>query len=82
MAETLTKKQEEILRYLKRFMWTNGYPPSVRDIAGEFKIASPNGVMCHLKALEKKGKIKRDENVSRGIVILLGKGNVCPYCRK
>jgi len=36
-----------------------GLPPAIRDICDAFSISSPNGVMCHLKALEKKGHISR-----------------------
>src|SRR5581483_409794 len=46
-----------------------GYGPTVREIGTEFKISSPNGVMCHLKALEKKGLIIREPNMSRAIML-------------
>jgi repressor LexA len=44
-----------------------GYGPTVREIAEHFGIQSPNGVVCHLKALEKKGFIVREPNMSRAI---------------
>ena len=44
-----------------------GYGPTVREIGEHFEISSPNGVMCHLKALEKKGLIHRSPNKSRAI---------------
>ena len=43
------------------------YGPTVREIGAGFKIRSPNGVMCHLKALEKKGLITRESHMSRAI---------------
>src|SRR4029078_6560160 len=43
--------------------------PTVREIGSGFKIKSPNGVMCHLKALEKKGLITRESHMSRAIQI-------------
>ena len=46
-----------------------GYGPTVREIGDKFRISSPNGVMCHLKALEKKGLITREPNMSRAIQI-------------
>jgi repressor LexA len=49
-----------------------GYGPTVREIGTEFQISSPNGVMCHLKALEKKGLIKRSPNKSRAIELSRG----------
>jgi repressor LexA len=63
----LTSKQQEILLYIRKYIELNGYPPAIRDIGTAFKIKSPNGVMCHLRALQKKGYIHRDEkNEERG----------------
>ena len=59
-AATLTPKQREIYHFICRYIQDEGYPPAIRDIGKEFGIVSPNGVMCHLKALEKKGFINRD----------------------
>jgi repressor LexA len=47
-----------------------GYGPTVREIGLHFEIKSPNGVMCHLKALQKKGLIHREPNMSRAIQLL------------
>ena len=58
---SLTPKQQEIFHYIRRYIEDNGYPPAIRDIGTAFDIRSPNGVMCHLKALQKKGYIHRDE---------------------
>ncbi|MCP4811372.1 MAG: repressor LexA, partial [Planctomycetaceae bacterium] len=44
-----------------------GYGPTVREIGEHFGINAPNGVMCHLKAIEKKGLIRRSPNKSRAI---------------
>src|SRR5688572_7459688 len=55
----LTKKQKAIYDYIREHIETKGFPPAIRDICGEFGISSPNGVMCHLKALESKGYINR-----------------------
>jgi repressor LexA len=56
---TLTKKQQAIYNYILKHIETKGFPPAIRDICSEFDISSPNGVMCHLKALEAKGYINR-----------------------
>ena len=58
---TLTSKQQKILDFIQTYIQQNGYPPAIRDIGDHFGIVSPNGVMCHLKALKKKGYIHRDE---------------------
>lgn len=61
MSASLTAKQQEILAYIRGYIEANGYPPAIRDIGQAFAIRSPNGVMCHLKALKTKGYINRDE---------------------
>ena len=63
----LTPRQREIFEYVKENIMNRGYGPTVREIGNEFGIKSPNGVMCHLKALEKKGLITREPNLSRAI---------------
>jgi repressor LexA len=55
----LTKKQLAIYNYIRKHIETKGFPPAIRDICTEFNISSPNGVMCHLKALQSKGYINR-----------------------
>lgn len=67
MLDLLTKRQKEVLLLIKEKIETRGYGPTVREIGEEFDISSPNGVMCHLKALEKKGLITREPNMSRAI---------------
>ena len=63
----LTSRQKEIYEYLKDKILNRGYGPTVREIGTHFGIRSPNGVMCHLKALEKKGLITRESHMSRAI---------------
>ena len=63
----LTYRQQEIYDFLREKIVTRGYGPTVREIGLQFEIKSPNGVMCHLKALEKKGMISRESHMSRAI---------------
>ncbi|SFI16432.1 transcriptional repressor LexA [Planctomicrobium piriforme] len=63
----LTKRQHLIYEFIKDLILNRGYGPTVREIGLHFGIRSPNGVMCHLKALEKKGLITREQNMSRAI---------------
>ncbi|MFN7767985.1 MAG: transcriptional repressor LexA [Planctomycetaceae bacterium] len=63
----LTAKQRAIYDFIKDKIMVRGYGPTVREIGAGFKIKSPNGVMCHLKALEKKGLITRESGMSRAI---------------
>ena len=67
---TLTRRQREILEFINRKIETRGFPPTIRDIGGAFEIKSPNGVMCHLKALEKKGLIVREGRSARAIQLV------------
>ncbi len=66
-TSNLTPRQREIYEFVKDNIMNRGYGPTVREIGDEFGIRSPNGVMCHLKALEKKGLITREPNLSRAI---------------
>ena len=63
----LTKRQREVYEFVRDKIQNRGYGPTVREIGERFKIKSPNGVMCHLRALEKKGLITREPNMSRAI---------------
>ncbi|MFN0055143.1 MAG: transcriptional repressor LexA [Planctomycetales bacterium] len=67
--ESLTPRQRAIYDFIKDKIVNRGYGPTVREIGSGFKIKSPNGVMCHLKALEKKGLITREAHMSRAIQI-------------
>ena len=66
-GNSLTERQQEIYDFLKDKIKNRGYGPTVREIGTEFGIRSPNGVMCHLRALEKKGLISRESHMSRAI---------------
>ena len=63
----LTSRQREVFEFIRDKITGRGYGPTVREIGDNFRISSPNGVMCHLKALEKKGLITREPNMSRAI---------------
>src|SRR3954468_14770437 len=63
----LTRRQRQIYDFLKDKIRNRGYGPTVREIGANFGIRSPNGVMCHLKALERKGLITRESHMSRAI---------------
>ena len=77
----LTPRQREIYEFIRAQILERGFGPTVRDVMRHTKIRSPNGVTCHLKALQKKRLITREEGVSRGIK-LVGDGKRCPCCRQ
>jgi len=66
----LTERQREIYEFIRDKIESRGYGPTVREIGLGFHIKSPNGVMCHLKALEKKGLIRREGFSARAIQLL------------
>jgi repressor LexA len=65
--QTLTQRQRAVYEMIRDKIVNRGYGPTVREIGEHFGINSPNGVMCHLKAIEKKGLIRRRPNKSRAI---------------
>lgn len=69
----LTSRQHEVLEYVRRFMTKTGYPPTIREIGAHFDFA-PGSVADHLKALERKGYLRRDPSKSRSLQILLTSG--------
>lgn len=67
----LTEKQRQIYEFIRERIENRGYGPSIREICDAFNIKSPNGVMCHLKALVKKGMITRpDKPLARAIQLV------------
>lgn len=67
MPEQLTERQSEILDYITSSIDERGYPPTLREIGEHFGIRSTNGVNDHLKALEKKGYLRREDLKSRAM---------------
>ena len=67
MSNQLTDRQQNVYDMLRDLIVKRGYGPTVREIGEHFGIKSPNGVMCHLRALERKGLITRSPNKSRAI---------------
>ena len=66
----LTKRQSELLDYLRRTIAVQGYAPSLEEMAAHFELSSVGTVHKHLKALEEKGYIRRQWNRSRAIEIV------------
>jgi repressor LexA len=66
----LTPRQREIYDFIREKIEYRGYGPTVREIGQGFDIKSPNGVMCHLNALVKKGLITRQDRSARAIQLV------------
>lgn len=67
----ITKRQEEILTFIKKYSAEHGYPPSIREICLGVGLSSPATVFVHIKNLEKAGFIKSTNNKFRTIEILV-----------
>ncbi|MDD2518960.1 MAG: transcriptional repressor LexA [Bacilli bacterium] len=67
----LTNKQNEVLKYIKKYVVTNGYPPTVREIAKAMGVSSPATIHAHLSNLEEKGVIKKETTKNRAIELLV-----------
>jgi repressor LexA len=66
----LTKRQQEIFEFIKRYSSRHGYPPTVRDIGKAVGLASSSTVHAHLANLEKIGLLRRDPTKPRAIELL------------
>ena len=69
MKDALTKKQKEVLVYVKKYIAKHGYPPAVREICDGLGLSSPATVHTHLKELERKGAITKTKAKFRTIEI-------------
>lgn len=67
MNRSLTTRQQQVYDFIREKIVARGFGPTVREIGDFLSISSPNGVVCHLKALERKGMINRLANKSRAI---------------
>lgn len=66
----ISKKQQEILEYIKSQIINKGYPPAVREICQAVNLKSTSSVHSHLETLEKNGYIRRDPTKPRAIEIV------------
>ena len=64
MRAELTERQRRVYRYLIESIERDGRQPTLRELAAHFGIASPEGIACHLRALEGKGFIARLPNTA------------------
>jgi repressor LexA len=66
----LTKRQEQTLAFIRRSIEERGYPPTLREIGEHMGIKSTNGVNDHLRALERKGYLRREDMKSRALKLV------------
>jgi repressor LexA len=70
IARDLTKRQQEIFDFIKKYSAKYGYPPTVRDIGKAVGLASSSTVHAHLSNLEKAGLLRRDPSKPRALELL------------
>ena len=63
----LTERQQQVLHYIRQSINERGYPPTLREIGAHMGIRSTNGVNDHLRALERKGYLTREDMKSRAL---------------
>ena len=63
----LTERQQQVLHYIRQSIHERGYPPTLREIGAHMGIRSTNGVNDHLRALERKGYLTREDMKSRAL---------------
>src|SRR3954469_3292267 len=63
----LTDRQQQVLHYIRQSIHDRGYPPTLREIGAHMGIRSTNGVNDHLRALERKGYLTREDMKSRAL---------------
>jgi len=63
----LTARQEQVLCFIRQSILDRGYPPTLREIGAHMGIRSTNGVNDHLRALERKGYLTREDMKSRAL---------------
>jgi repressor LexA len=70
-TDGLTKKQKEVLDFIKQFHAENKYPPSIRQICSAINLSSPATVHVHINHLVDKGFIKRSKEGNRALELLV-----------
>ena len=69
--EKLTRRQNDVLTFVKSYIVSHGYPPTVREIGKALNISSPATIHAHLSNLESKGFIKKEGSKNRAIELLV-----------
>ncbi len=69
--EKLTKRQSDALKFIKTYMVSHGFPPTVREIANAIGVSSPATAQAHLASLAEKGYIKKGSNKNRTIELMV-----------
>ena len=71
--EKLTRRQEDVLNYVKGYIVSHGYPPTIREIGRALDISSPATIHAHLANLEQKGFIRKENSKNSDLIKLHSK---------
>ncbi len=71
MPRPLTRRQSEVVCFVRRYVEKCGYPPTIREIGDELGV-HPNAVAGHLSAAERKGVLRRAARTARGLTLTPG----------
>lgn len=69
--KALTKRQEDVLKFIKKYTAKHGYPPTIREICEGVNLSSPATVFVHIKNLEKNGYVKNTSSKFRTLELLV-----------
>ena len=69
--KALTKRQEDVLKFIKKYTAMHGYPPTIREICEGVKLSSPATVFVHIKNLEKNGYVRNTSSKFRTLELLV-----------
>jgi SOS-response transcriptional repressor LexA len=68
--DTLTYRQREVLEFILKYQKDYENPPTIREIGNHFRMSNTNAVMCHIRALVKKGFLSKGNNQSRSLNVI------------
>ncbi len=68
--QELTERQREVLEFIQRKQETDGFAPTLRDIAAHFRFSGPSAVQCHVQALKAKGFLKQLPGRARALQVV------------
>ena len=63
-----TKRQLQVLTFIREYIAANGYSPTYRDMVAHFEWATPNAAACHIAALVRKGLLRQTRGLARTLV--------------
>jgi len=70
-TDNLTKRQADVLKFIKKYTAAHGYPPTIREICNGVNLSSPATVFVHIKNLEKAGYVRSSNNKFRTLELLV-----------